>query len=541
VISPSAYDVKLSGGLYYKLTSNIEVSLVSYFGTGNTTYTGTDRYSIKALKLAQHKLEFKSRNWYVRAYTTRENSGESFDAVVTTRLFNEAWKPTTTWATQYLTAFQTALATGSNYSTALITARTTADQGRPTGYLGNNPLFQQVAGTPIKQGGGLFLDKSALNVVEGQYNLTEDLKLPKGTDFLVGGSLRQFVLNSQGTLFADTASKIHINESGVYGQLSQKVFGDILKLSVSGRYDKNTNFDGKFTPRASAVIKFAKDNNLRFSYQTAYRFPTTQNQWINLLVSGGVRLMGGLQQLRDFYNFSGNPVYTLASFQAFAASGNPALLQVQAFDKFKPESSKSYEVGYKGLIAKRLLVDAYYYWGQYQDMIGSTTVVQSNNGTIPGLATSRTIYNISINNSTIVKTHGWGASAEYQLPANFSINANVYSDVIGDVPTGFVAYFNTPKYRANIGFSNSGILLHNTVGFGLMYRYQDSFFYEGTFGVGDIPSTRTLDGMISIRFPESKSILKMGGSNIINKYYTNGIGAAKVGGLYYISYAWNVF
>ncbi|MFX8926178.1 hypothetical protein ABTN20_20425, partial [Acinetobacter baumannii] len=83
----------------------------------------------------------------------------------------------------------------------------------------------------------------------------------------------------------------------------------------------------------------------------AYRFPTTQNQWINLLVGGGTRLMGGVPQLRDGYNFAGNPAYTLASVQAFGASvqagaPNPALLQVQQFDEFKPESTTSFEVGY---------------------------------------------------------------------------------------------------------------------------------------------------------------------------------------------------
>ena len=29
------------------------------------------------------------------------------------------------------------------------------------------------------------------------------------------------------------------------------VFNDVLKLSVSGRYDKNKNFKGKFTPRVT--------------------------------------------------------------------------------------------------------------------------------------------------------------------------------------------------------------------------------------------------------------------------------------------------
>ncbi|WP_163353370.1 hypothetical protein, partial [Escherichia coli] len=80
-----------------------------------------------------------------------------------------------------------------------------ADIGRPTGFIGNSTMFQGIANTPISQGGGKFLDKTTLSGVEGQYNLTDALKLQSsGTDVLIGGNFRQYALNSQGTLFADT-------------------------------------------------------------------------------------------------------------------------------------------------------------------------------------------------------------------------------------------------------------------------------------------------------------------------------------------------
>ena len=41
---------------------------------------------------------------------------------------------------------------------------------------------------------------------------------------------------------------------------------------------------GRFTPRISFVIKVAEDNNIRLSYQEAYRFASTQMQYINLRV-----------------------------------------------------------------------------------------------------------------------------------------------------------------------------------------------------------------------------------------------------------------
>lgn len=554
VVDPNTINVKLNGSLHYKLTDRTEAIFQAYFGTGNTVYTGSDRYSLKDLKMSQFKLELKSKNWYLRAYTTHENSGNSFNATITTRLFNEAWKASSTWYPQYMAAYATLRDAGLPNIDAHNTARGLADQGRPTGFVGVNPLFKTVAETPISKGGGQFLDRSRLNVFEGQYNLSEDLGLVKsGTDLLVGLSARQFVLNSQGTLFADTTSPIKINEFGAYAQLSQKLFNDIVKLTISTRYDKNSNFKGRFTPRASAVVKLAKDHNLRFSYQQAYRFPTTQNQWINLLVGGGTRLMGGLPQLRDYYKFSTNPAYTLASVQAFGGSAlagapNPGLLQQQQFGEFKPESSQSFEVGYKGLIAQRLLIDVYAYWASYKDFLSGVTVIQARNApTGPASffdvldANKRIGYSISVNTPGNVKTSGWGASAEYLLPKNFSVSGNLYSDIIGDLPAGFISYFNTPKYRVNMAFNNSGFGKDDRFGFSMVFRWTDKFRYEGTFGAGEMPAVNTLDAMISYKLPATKSLIKVGATNMLNNYYRTGWGNPQIGGLYYVSFGWNVF
>ncbi|WP_026763174.1 TonB-dependent receptor [Sediminibacterium salmoneum] len=592
VVNPTTLNVKLSGALHYKISDKIEAIFAGYWGMGNTVYTGSDRYSLKDLKMGQYKFELKAKNWYVRAYTTRENSGGSFNSTIATRLFNEAWKPSATqWFPQFVGAtvgsassgavgtYIAALAGGyaaglgagltptaalaaaqtaapgvvaANRMNILNAARNVADQGRPSGFIGNNPLFQQIANTPISQGGGLFVDRTTLKSLEAQYNLSDDLGLTeKGTDLMIGGNIRQFSLNSLGTLFADTAGNINITETGAYLQISQKMFGDRLKITASGRYDKNTNFKGRFTPRVSAVIKLAQDHNLRFSYQTAYRFPTTQNQWINLLVGGGTRLMGGLPQLRDFYNFNGNPAYTLASVQAFGASAlagapNPGLLQQQQFGEFKPESTTSFEVGYKGLIGKRLLIDVYAYTARYRDFLSGVTVIQARAGLPPSPlnlldANRRIAYSISTNAPGSVDVKGWGASLEYLMPKNFSVNANLYSDVIGDLPAGFVSYFNTPKYRFNAGFSNSGFGKDNRYGFNVTYRWVDSFNYEGTFAVGQVPSYSTVDAMVSYKLPSIKSLIKVGGTNIFNKYYYNGFGNVQIGGLYYVSFGWNVF
>lgn len=480
--------------------------------------------------MGQYKFEVKAKNWFVRAYTTQENSGDSYNATIAAQFFNEAWQPSTNWYPIYTSAFTQNMAAGQTVYASHLAARAAADANRPTGPIYTKQLFQQIVQTPIGRKvpglsgveGAMFLDRTSLYSLEAQYNLTDALGLAKTkTEFLVGGNLREYVLNSQGTLFADTAGNIKIKESGAYAQLSQKLFNDIVKLSVSGRYDKNSNFDGRFTPRASAVIKLAKDHNLRMSYQQAYRFPSTQNQWISLVIGGSTILSGGLQQMIDYYKLNSSPVYSVTG-------------SVITFKPIRPENSSSYEFGYKGLISKRLLIDAYFYFATYKDFITTANGLQ--------VATGKK-FSVAQNADGTVKTNGWGASVEYLLPANYSVSANVYSDQISDQPSDptFVSYFNTPKTRLNLGLSNSGLSCNPRIGFNVTYRWQDSFNYEGTFAVGQVPSAGVVDGMISYKFPAIKSLVKVGASNVFNHYYINGLGNAQVGGIYYVSFAYNVF
>jgi len=522
VINPTTDNFKLSGGLYYKITSSLQASVTANWGTGNTVYTGSDRYSLKDLKMGQYKAELKSKNWFLRAYATLEDAGKSYNATIAARLFNEAWMPSTTWYPTFTNAYTQYVSAGLTPIAASNAARAVADAKRPAGPIYNDSLFQKIVSTPISQGGALFLDKTSLYSAEGQYNLTEALGLAKsGTELLVGGSWRQYSLNSQGTLFADTAGRIKINEMGLYGQLSQKLFNDVVKLSLSGRYDKNENFDPRFTPRASAVVKLAKDNYLRFSYQEAYRFPSTQNQWINLVVSGGGYLVGGLQQMINYYSLNTNPVYNAAG-------------SVINFSPIRPERSNSFEFGYKAVVAKKLMIDAYVYFASFKDFITSSNGLQ--------VATGRA-FSVAQNATGTVKTSGWGLSGEYLLPSNFSVSANIFSDVVNSQPSdpNFISYFNTPKYRVNVGLANSGFGYKNRFGFGVAYKWQDSFYYQGSFACGDVAAFGTIDAMVSCKIPKIKSLVKLGASNLLNHYYTNGYGNSQVGGLYYISFGYNVF
>lgn len=339
---------KFNGAVHYRLTEKAELVGQFNYGYGTTVYTGTGRYSLRGFSLSQAKVELRGSNYTLRAYTTQERSGDSYTAGLASVFMNEGVKPSTQWFGEFAGAFaqaRTPVAAGGlgqSEEQAFVTARTFADNNpfasgfnngvRPqAGTAAYQSLLDTYRNRPITQGGGAFLDKSNLYHVEGVYNLKDKIKV---VDILLGANYRNYSLGSEGTLFADQAEgrngRISINEYGAFAQVGKNLFSNHLKLTGSLRYDKNQNFDGQFTPRVSAVGTFG-EHNIRLSYQTGFRIPTTQNQYIDLLVPNA-RLVGGLPEFYTRYNLANS--YPLTNVQAVGAAieatrANPAT-EVQA-------------------------------------------------------------------------------------------------------------------------------------------------------------------------------------------------------------------
>jgi outer membrane receptor for ferrienterochelin and colicin len=366
-------------------------------------------------------------------------------------------------------------------------------------------------------------------MTEGQYNLSSAVN--NVAQVLVGGNFKQYVLNSEGTLFADKPGEpIKINEYGAYAQVGRDIIKDVLKLTASGRYDKNENFKGRFTPRVTAVIK-AKQHNIRLSFQTAYRFPSTQQQWIDLDVGTG-RLLGANVFLWNKYDLINNPGYDPSTL----GSGPQKVL----YKEVKPESVTSYEVGYRSaLVDKKLYIDVYGYYGAYQDFITRRDVIQFTNGT-PGPISTGKGFSVVVNSPEKVKTYGWGAGLEYLIRSNLVVNANASSDKIKDVPSGFRAFFNAPELRTVLSLANTGFGKRKVLGYNITWRWQQGFFYENDFTQGDLPAYNTVDASFNIKLPKTKSMLKIGATNMLNEYYRTAVGNPSIGGLYYVSFAYGV-
>ena len=571
LVDYNTLNVKFTGGIHWKINEHVEASWNSYFGTGTSVYTGANRYSLKDFKIGQHKLEFKARDWFVRAYTTQENSGGSYigDAVGT--FLNEAARPSgAVWFPQYIGTFsevrrnmglgilpvQSDLATHNSlrqifdygtvnpYTGAVI-------PGSPRILPGTSQFItasNTIKGTPVnKPGGSKFLDRSDLWAAEGQLNLSDALDFSNVVELTIGAQWKQWALDSKGTIFSDTTGSIKVNETGGYIQLKKKLFKDILTLTASGRYDKQTNFDGKFTPRIAAVIQAAKDHFIRLSYQSAYRFPVNQDQYISLRLGGGTNyLIGSLPEFQTYYklNSTAKPGYTIESVLDYRAHAlaDSSRLKIAAFNELIPETVKSYEIGYRGLIAKKLLVDAYFYYSRYENFLINQTVVQANDNNANWQVYSSFSSNsltYKQNSSQEIKSVGWGIGIEYNFYKKYILYGNLFSDELRNLAVNEVSFFNAPHYRYNLGLRNDNV--YKGIGFNVVAKWQDVNHYEGTFVAGTLPAFTWIDAQVSYRLPKSKSMFRLGCTNFVNHYARTGYGSPAVGGLYYVSYGYNIF
>jgi iron complex outermembrane recepter protein len=158
--------------------------------------------------------------------------------------------------------------------------------------------------------------------------------------------------------------------------------------------------------------------------------------------------------------------------------------------------------------------------------------------------------------------NGWGFGADYALGRGFTVAGN-YARQVGlitlrdaqgnvrknrageevvkrkmsdpDVAQLGRNFFISPENRYNITLANPR--LTDQIGFAVTYRWTDKMWVEQGTTAGDVwlPSWNTLDAQVSYRMPTLKSVVKLGGSNLMNNYYSQGYGLARIGSMYYLS------
>jgi iron complex outermembrane recepter protein len=589
IVDYNTENLKAALGLYYKITNDVEVNYGFSVGTGTTVYQGDNRYSLKDIKFYQNKIEIKKENkFFIRAYETHENAGNSYDAVFTALLLQQKAKSSLNWSGDYRNNWS---ANGNTFFTNVLNNDPRAPQPPPfdpndpdyndkyQAYLaqiqpfllenyydsliyyhnlarnnannGNlNPSLDRYAyyepGTSrydsafaditskksFSEGGSKFFDKSALYHIQGEYKFTTSFM-----DITVGANMRQYRPNSEGTIFSDTSGrKIKNSEYGSYIGLEKKFLDEKLKINLTTRVDKNENFDYLISPAASAVYTLKENNIFRLSFSSAIRNPTLTDQYLYYNVGRAI-LLGNIDGM--------DSLVTIPSLINFLNSQNPDTLSYFNIPPVRPEEVKSIELGYRTTLWKTIFIDASYYFSFYKYFLGYKLGADVHYVDSPAVFVNDVqIYRVAANSNDVVTTQGFAIGATYFFKEFFSLSGNYSWNVLDkrDSQDPIIPAFNTPENKFNIGISGRDIDRYygpvhiKNWGFSVNYKWIQGFRYEGSPQfTGFVPTYDMLDAQISKTVPSIYTTFKLGASNVLNKKSYQVYGGPKVGRLAYFS------
>ena len=573
----TAKSVKIDAALHYKISEDAELSWNSKIGMGDAILQATNRNMLKDFQLQQHKLEYRNKHLTLRTYATIEDSGDTHDVTALAgRIANaqpggisQGWYGT--YLTNYLGAIgtqvnaanPTLLADPTEISTLIIGhqagslaafglpaegatiadlpgvdtaaahqfARAAADANM---LVPGSPEFEAAKetaiGKAISEGGAAIQDNSKSYSFEGNYNFKDQIKW---ADVIIGGSYKIFSLDSNGTLFTDYDAPIEYNEYGMYGQLVKNM--GKLKVTGSLRYDKSEFFDGNFTPRIGLLYNFNDNQNLRVSYQTGFRNPSSQDQFIGLNVGSAILLGSSSDNIKRFNmnvqgeNVTGQYVFDNALSLSSVLAGAPVAANLE---NVVPEQVESYEFGYR-INQSNFDIDLNGYFSKYTNFLaGQNVLVPLQNG-------KTQVFQVDGNTDEIVNTYGMNLGINTKISDNIKVGV-VYEynkmDYAAPANSDYEPGFNTPENRVKLNVSTSNLI--GKLNLGMNVRWNEAYYYESTFVDGMVPENTVLD--MQANYPISNATtVKVGATNLFGKDYVQIPGSGMIGQMSYISLTYN--
>ncbi len=572
LIDPAVFLQKYTASAQYFLTDKIELSWRSFAVNGNTIYQAANRNVLRNVLFHQHKIELRTPALLFRTYGSWESSGRAYDSRFTGIFLNQWAKPNDAW---FLAYFEGYARYGSHEAARLYadTATTLAStpgityKRRPEP---GTPEFQQAFDEINRnyyriQGGAGFYDRSSFYHSEIQYDFSK--YTARFADLLIGGNLRLYRINTKGTLFVDFEGPFWVHEYGAFAQANRWLWNRRIRLLGSIRYDKSQYMPGRFTPRLATLFFWGKErqNSVRLSYQTGFRMPTLQDQFIALDIGFQEITLGGTMRARSAFGLD-RWIYSsqsVAAYQAAASSINDsaslATLAQQYLvrlptDPVRPEYVQNYEIGTRLLLLKGLYLDVEFARAYYTDFVlyryvissrpsyesGTTKPVALSNldpNTYEGLKNLRDGNTYGYNTATNVRDQVYAdyvsAGIEYAISPKVlwtlsysyaSLTLSVAKD-----PT-LLPNFNTPRHKVG-----SSIYLYNLGRWSasLNYRWVDATVFDGLIK-GNVPAVQWMDAQVGYLLPKYKVQIRLGAQNLLNIRYVQIPGGPRVGGLYYI-------
>lgn len=577
VVDYNTRNIKAGGAIHIRTKpskdfESPELIITSNFGYGTTVYQGDNRFSLRGIQFYQQRLEYRKKDkFFIRAYATNEDAGNSYDPYFTAQKLLEASGTNENWQNAYVnwwsrndlgSVFKKMKDLGypadseearikwqqdhkdlldewhkqaSEYANTQNSTYKTQDFFKP-GTARFDSLFNDIKSrnNNSTENGTRFFDKSALYHIHGEYRFESNFF----KELVVGANGRLYRPYTQGTIFSDSINRITNSEFGVYGGASKAV-GD-FNFSIATRFDKNKNFNLLFSPAGSVVWKPSENNYLRISFSSAIRNPTLSDQYLNLTV-GPAQLVGNLNGYKD--------LITLESFNIWR--NNPATqFEYRNIDPIKPEKVKTMEIGYRTTLFNSLYLDASVYYNTYNDFIGyqvGLVIPEIELVPFPGSPPIKfkqfaetKVFRVAANSSETVTSQGFALGFNYFFNKYYAFNGNYsFNELRTDVQDKIIPAFNTPKHKYNVGISARDIPMggiKNVLGFNINYKWIQGFTFEGSPQfTGLIPDYDLVDAQINYSVPKMNMTFKLGASNALNNKQFQTYGGPRIGRMAYFT------
>jgi iron complex outermembrane receptor protein len=563
-------NVKVATALHYTSPRGIEGIYSMNFGTGTTIYQGDNRFSLKDILFVQNRFEIRKKDqWFIRAYSTHEDAGKTYDAYFTALKMQDSVLHEGFWANQYRSfwnifqkskvkalsgypseslpneefsaqmaqlwaAYPEAFAEFHQSNRNWMDGAYDPDSALIPGSAAFEALKQKIVTTPFHEGGSMFFDRSSLRHIQAQRNV--DLGT-LGTLY-VGGNFRGYTPNSRGTLFSDTGGvRLQVREVGAFLGHGKEVGSFIWNASV--RADKNQNFDWLFSPAVSLVYKPNDRTVWRAGLTSAIRNPTLQDQYLYYNV-GRALLLGNLHGYDSLVTIDNVSDFLAASPQ----DRSTWVWEYYSIAGVRPEQVRSVEIGYRDTWWDRVYIDATYYYSWYQDFIGYHVALKIDDnpgGSAADRLRSAQAYRIASNAQEMVTTQGLSAGANYYFK-RYTLSGNYSWNVLNSgADDPIIPAYNTPAHKYNVSLAGRDLpwkWKNGQFGFLISHKWVQGFLFEGSPQfTGSIPSYRLTDAQLSWNADEGDLSVKLGASNVFNRQVVQVYGGPSVGRLIYLSTA----
>lgn len=564
----SINNLKTDFSVNYRLKPKHEITYIFKYAQLDNVYQRTNRFRLDNYRLSQNAIVYQGPSSQIKAYFTSENTGKSYNIRSMAENIDRNFKSDNAWFADFTNEFNNQNKQGISTIDALNLARTAADKGRPVPHTqAFDDLISKLGDINNWDYGAALRVKSFLLHTEGLTDLTQKLSpmlQEKGFGLLAGFDYRNYIVIPDGNYFInpkETNKNLNYWKAGSFVQLSKKLIDEKLKIILTLRADKNQYFDLRFNPRSSVVYSLNDNNHFRVSYQNGYRFPSLFEAFSNIN-SGGVKRVGGLpimsqgifessylrKTIDDFTAAVNNDINIKKLSQNEAILKNKNLLRKNNYTYLQPEYVNSFEIGYKGYpIGKKLFVDADFYYNVYRNFmaqIEANVPISNNPDSLAYYMYDRTKqarYRLWTNSKTIVRNYGGGINLIYNFYKSFSFTGNASFAKLKNTSNndGFEEAFNTPRWILNIGLNSSR--LSKNLGFGINYKYQESFLWQSALATGNVPEIYNFDAQISYYLRKKGIQIKLAGTNILNRSYVNFIAGPNIGAFYYTSITFDGF